>query len=203
VVPEHGRRAPRPGEIGNTAIVVAVGIAAASVATVAGLVRDMPTLADLFSIFAFPVMLLVYYVARRISQRSRRARETALLEEDKRDMAHLSYMIRMCRQLALGLVAAAGTPGMSALAVLHMAEMAGTMMSRYGHLVSSDGKRPMASVQDITMEMLGTGGACGVVSASALDANLSLLSGSMLDPGDPSLVERRRRAADSANSAPA
>lgn len=199
----HSQRAPRSGDIGSGAIIVAIVIAAGSVAVVARLVRDMPTLADLFSIFAFPVMLLVYYAARRISQRSRRTRELTLLEEDKRDIEHLSYMIRMCRQLSLSLMAAAGTPGLPALAVLHMAEMAGAMTSRYGHLVNSDGKRLIAGVQDITAEMLGSGGACGAVSADVLEANLSLLSDRVLDPDDPSLVERRRRAADSANPAPA
>lgn len=140
--PKHGGRSLRPGEISRTAIIVAVMVAATSVAVMTRLVHDMLTFAALFSIYALPVMLLIYYIARRFSQRSRSARESALLERDERDRAHMAYMIRTCRQLALGLVASSkAQPGPAAPAVSHIAEMAGSMMSRHGHLVNKDGKR--------------------------------------------------------------
>ena len=162
----------------------------------------MATLADLFSIFAFPVALLAYHVARRLSQRSRMARESVLLEEDRKDREHVTHMIRMCRQLVLGLSAGVqAQPTLSMVAVPQIAASAGAIAPRYGHLVSDEGRMAAAAVEGVTMEILGAGAMCGTAHAASMAASLDILAGSVLDLDAPSLVERRRRAADASDPA--
>lgn len=198
----HAPRAPRPGEISHTAIIVAVVTASISALSAARLVHDMATLADLFSIFAFPVALLVYDVARRFSQRSRRARESVLLEGDRRDREHAIHMIRTCRQLVLGLTTSVPTrPALSIAAVPQIAASVGTIASRYGHLVSREGQMAAIDVEDSTMEILGSGAVCDTAHVIFLSVSLDILANSVLDLDDPSLVERRRRATDASSLA--
>lgn len=176
--------------------------AAVSALAAARLVHDMATLADLFSIFAFPVALLIYRAARMFSQRSRRAKESILLEEDRKDREHAVYMIRMCRQLVLGLsTSVPAHASMSVTIAPQIAASVGTIASRYGHLINDEGQMAAIDVQDTTMEILGPGAVCDAAHVAFLTASLDILANSVLDLDDPSLVERRRRAADASSLA--
>lgn len=182
---------------------MAVVAATLSTTTTARLVYDMATLADLFSILAFLVALSIYYVARQISLRSRKAREAALLEEDRRDREHATYLIRLCRQLVQGLSAdTPSRPALSATTVPQIATMMGTISSHYGHLVSYEGRLATANIQDTVMEILGSGAFCSATNVSDLFSDLVILADSVLDLNDPLLAGRRERAADSVDPAP-
>ena len=94
----HSREA-RDGTIGATAIMIAIVLAILAVAVPAGLVRDMGTLGDLFSILALPIMLAVFYTAQRLYSRARRDRTLILLEEDKRGKKYVMDTIDLCKAL--------------------------------------------------------------------------------------------------------
>lgn len=203
VDPKRLQRAPRSGTIGHTAITVAIVVTATSISVVARLVHDMSTLADLFSILAFLVALSIYYVARQFSSRARRAREYALLEGDRRDREHVTYLIRLCRQLVRGISASTqAQPMLSMASIPQIATVAGTILSRYGHLVNGEGRLAAIDVQDAAMEILGSGAFCSATHVTTLTADLAILVDSVLDIDDPSLVERRRHAADASDLRP-
>jgi len=89
------------GDAAPLVIAVAIGVAFA-VAALRGDVRDLGTAGSLSSVLALPIMAAIFYAARLLQRRMRRARVASLRREDRRDRAHVLATINMCRSLALG-----------------------------------------------------------------------------------------------------
>ena len=200
--PGRPGRHTRSRTISHTAIMIAVMVAALSVTSMARLVHDMATLADLFSILAFLVALSIYYVARRFAERARAAHESELQETDKRDMGHAVATVHTCRSVAVGISRSPAISGSSVLVLTQgLATTIGTVQTQYDHLFSEEGRLAAASAHAAALLILESGEDCLGPNAPHMIRDLRILSDSVLDLDDESLVERRRRAADAESPA--
>lgn len=181
---------------------IATIAAALSVTSMARIVYDMATLADLFSVFALPIALSIYRVARRFAERSRAARMSALRETDRKDAEQAVATIRTCRAAALGIFRSAETPGSETLVMAqHLATTIGTTRTQHGHLFNKKGLRAAARAHNAAILILESDKHCPRTNASYIARDLKTLSNSAPPLDDGSLVGRRRRAADAESPA--
>lgn len=181
---------------------IALVASAILAATAFRLVHNIPTLADLLSIFAIPIALAIYHLAKLLTERSRAAHESALREKDERDIGHATALIRTCRSTIRGISRSSTTltPNMLILAQ-NLATTIATIKAQYGHLLTTRGKRAAEKASGMALQMLEAGDDCRNLNTSYIARELRTLSRNVLPLDDESLAGRRRRAAGSAGTA--
>lgn len=126
----------------------AVMAAALSIASMARIVYDMATLADFFSVFAFPIALFIYRLARTLAERSRTAHESSLREKDKRNIDHATAAIRTCHSVVLGISRSSAISSPNILILTQsLAITIGAIKTQHGHLLTETGLRAAECTQ--------------------------------------------------------
>lgn len=175
--------------------------AALSVASMARIVYDMATLAD-FSVFAFPIALFIYRLARILAERSRTAHESSLREKDKRNIDHATAAIRTCHSVVLGISRSSAISSPNILILTQsLAITIGAIKTQHSHLLTETGLRAAESARNSAELILESGDDCLAINASCIAQDLKTLSNNILPLDDESLAGRRRRAAGSASAA--
>jgi len=188
------------GDAAPLVIVVAIGVAFAA-AALRGDASDLGTAGSLSSILALPIMVAIFYAARRLQRRMRRARVASLRREDRRDRAHVLATINMCRSLALG--AKGSTPGspaaMSAMRdiALHIGD-AGTVHER---LFTGHGRRLADKVHNMALNSIGDR-SCAPADLAHIFHALKRLEPEVLGIDDDALARLREREAGAGDPGP-
>jgi len=202
VDPRRPQRFPRAGTLSHTGVLIAVMAAALSVASMARIVYNMATLADLFSVFAFPIALFIYRLARSFAERSRAAHESSLREKDKKDIDHATAAIRTCHSVVLGISRSSAISSPNILILTQsLAITIGAIKTQHGHLLTETGLRAAESARNSAELILESGDDCLSLNTSCIAQDLKTLSNNILPLDDESLVERRRQAADAESPA--
>lgn len=159
-----------------------------------GIVHNLETAGSVFSVLAVPIAVAIFYAARLLHRGIRRARLAALLDEDRRNRAHVAATINLCLHLATGAskLDVAATLGMST--IRHVATHLISIGSQYSHHLSIDGQKIVDSVCDASLGALGAG-MCAHVDFADIALRLSYLEDELLPLEDQQLEARRRRAA--------
>ena len=198
-----------------------IGLAAliASLASF-GLVSDLVAASILFTLLALPMTVLVFWAARYLHLRIRRARMAALREEDRRNRDYMIAILSLCRSLVLGAekmssVAEAGqqrkgdngkapSPGVAAAnmsTMRHIAHHIGAAKAQHGHLLSAAGQRAAERVKTAALNVV-SGTTCENADYADLLSNLDFAMGAVLNLDDAGLERRRMVAAGAEDPAP-
>ena len=190
-------REAREGTIGSPAIMAAAALAFIAVAAPARLVPDLGTLADVFSLIALPATLAVFYIARRLYYRARRAREISLRARDARDREHVESAIDLCRTLVAAAMRAKrlGRTTYDMAMLHHVATDVGMARTRHGHMFDEGGLVLAERIRESTLIAILEGTTCTQAALSYMDRDLVGLRGHLLDIDDPRLAELRRQEA--------
>lgn len=198
--PKH-RHADDRAVIAVVALVAVIGsILGTTIAF--GIVYDLGTAGSLFSVLAVPIAVAIFYAARLLHRGIRRARLAALLDEDRRDRAHVMSTINLCLHLATGASKFDGVAmalGMST--IRHIATHVSSIGSQHDHHLSVDGQKIVDDVCDASFGALGAG-LCAHVDFADIALLLSHLEDELLPLDDPQLEARRRQAAGIEDSPP-
>jgi len=180
-----------------------VGLAAfiAAMVTV-GPVRDPVAASVLFTLLALPMTVLVFWAARYLQLRIRRARMATLREEDRRNGDYTVAVIRLCRSLVLGeRRSSPGSATVSASTMRHIAHHIGAGMAQHGHLFSREGQLVAERVCNSALAVV-SGRSCPDANFACILYGIGRLEGEMLGLDDPSLERRRMVAAGAEDPAP-
>jgi len=189
----------RRGLDAQTAIMLAAIGAIIAAAVWAGTVRDFDTAGSLSSILGFAATVLIFWIARLLSGRIRRARIALLRRDDLRNRNHMIAMTNLCRSLVLG---ARGADRGSPAALAAMRDTAlyiGEFGTTYEHLLTEQGKRLAENVRVAALSAI-AGKSCASVDVSVLDS-LERLEKEILGVDSDELVRRREREADAGDPA--
>lgn len=180
-----------------------VGLAAfiAAMVTV-GPVRDPMAASVLFTLLALPMTVLVFWAARHLQLRIRRARMATLREEDRRSRDYTVAVIKLCRSLVLGEKRSSpGSSPVSATTMRHIAYHVGVAKAQHGHLFSRDGQLIAEKACNSALAVV-SGKSCPDANFASILNGLGRLEGEMLNLDDPSLERRRMVAAGAEDLAP-
>jgi len=161
----------------------------------AGLVRDFGTAGSLSSILGLPVTVLVYWIARQISKRMRRARMALLRRDDMRNRNHVIFVIRLCKSLALDAEeSGAGSPA-AVSAMRDIARHIGESRAMHEYLFTDKG-RWLAERAHTAALTTTAPKSCALTDFPVIIDALRCLDTEILGIDDDSLVRRRELEAD-------
>ncbi len=181
------------------AMLAAIGAIVAAAAWT-GTVRDLDTAGSLSSVLGFAATVVIFWIARLLSGRIRRARISLLRRDDLRNRNHMIAMANLCKSLMLG--ARGADPG-SPAALAAMRDTAlyiGEFGTTYGHLLTGNGKRLAERVRAAALTAV-AGKSCATVDVSHMLGSLGRLEGEILDVDSGELVRRREQEADAGDPA--
>ena len=164
-------------------------------------VHDMVTLSYFLGIVALPIMLAIHFVTQHLYARSHYVRESVMREEDERSRNQVVATLNLCRSLIFGMEAPARplSDERRMAIIQHVAEHAGVISARHGHILSVSGRRLATVARDSALFMLKINNIVPArmgVMTNAIDA----LVHEVLELDDPHLVARRRFAAETDGS---
>jgi len=185
-------------------IILASMVVAIVVITVAavlvGLVRDFGTVGSLSSILGFLAASLVFWAARLLSRRVRRAREGMLRRDDMRNRDHVIFTIRLCKPLALAAEeSGAGSPA-TVSAMRDIARYIGEARAMHGYLLTDRGRLLAEKAHTAALNATSPR-SCASVDFPVIVEALQRLDEEVLDIDDDSLVRRREQEADAGDPA--
>jgi len=180
-----------------------VGLAAFIAVMMAfGPVRGPVAASILFTLLALPMTVLVFWAARYLQLRIRRARMATLREEDRRNSDYAVAVIRLCRAPVLGERGSSpGSATVSASTMRHIAHHMGAGRAQHGHLFSREGQRVAERVCNSALAVV-SGRLCPGANFASILYGIGRLEGEVLDLDGPSLERRRMAAAGAEDPAP-
>lgn len=177
------------------AIMLATIGAIIAAAVWSGKVRDLDAAGSLSSVLGFAATVVIFWAARLLSGRIRRARMAILRRDDLRNRNHMFTMTNLCRSLVLGASGAAPESPVALAAMRDTALYIGEFGTTYAHLLTEDGKRLAEKVRVTALAAI-AGRSCSTVGVSHMLVSLKLLEGEILDADSGELVRRREQEAD-------
>jgi len=193
------RRRHRGIDAQFAAMLAAIGAIIAA-AVWSGAVRDLDAAGSLSSVLGFAATVVIFWAARLLSGRIRRARMAILRRDDLRNRNHMIAMTNLCRSLVLG---ARGADPESPAALAAMRDTAlyiGEFGTTYEYLLTGNGKRLAENVRVTALTAI-AGKSCSTVGVSHMLDSLELLEGEILDVDSGELVRRREQEADAGDPA--
>jgi len=175
---------------------MAVAIVVITFVTVlVGLVHDFGTAGALFSILGFLAAALVFWAARLLSKRMRRARMALLRRDDMSNRRHVIFTISLCKSLALA--AEESGPGSPATmsAMRDIALHIGEARAMHGYLLTRKGRRLAEKVHTAALSATSPK-ACASVNLPMIVNTLQRLDSEVRGIDDYYLVRRREQEAD-------
>jgi len=190
----------RRGDAAPTLIVAAIVVAIAA-AALRGDVRDLGTAGSLSSVLALPIMVAIFYAARLLQRRMRRARTDAMRREDQRDRSHVVTTINLCRSLAIG--AKRSEPGSPAAmsAMRDVAHYVGEASTTHGRLLTGQGLQIAERVHAAALNAI-EAQSCAPADFSNIFHDLRRLDAEILDIDSDALVRLREQAAGAGDPGP-
>jgi len=182
-----------------TVIMVAILSLIFVATTLTAFVYGLATAGSLFSVFALPATVIVFWAARQLRLKMRRARASVLREEDRQNIAHMASTINLCKSLA------AGTSGSKShleyvLAMHHIARYIGTSVSLHGYLLSDRGKKMADRVHVSALAAIADNSCSDADLADVLNG-LGHLDKEILDLDGDILENRRAQRSDAGDHA--
>ncbi|MDD9813327.1 MAG: hypothetical protein OXU86_00785 [Thaumarchaeota archaeon] len=187
-------------DVAPLAIVTVVGVTA-TIAALHGVAHDLGTAGSLSSVLALPIMVAIFYAARLLHHRLRRARMATPRREDRRNRAHVITTINTCKSPALGAERPGSEQAMAMSAMRDIAFHIGAARAMHGHLLAKKGNRLAERAYAAARRAI-AGQPCVSADLSHVIHALGHLEGEILDIDSDALVRRRAQEAGAEEPGP-
>lgn len=174
-------------------VATVIGVIVA-IAALHGFVHNLGTAGSLSSTLALPVMVAIFYAARRLRDRVLRARKVELRKEDQRNRDHMVTTINICRSLALGAEGSDSRSTATMSAMRYIAHHVGNARTTHEHLLTPEGKQLAEKVIVMALSAI-SGHSCAPADLTSVLHSLRQLNDKILDVDSRDLLKRREQAA--------
>jgi len=179
-------------------IATAIGVTV-TIAVLHGIVHDLGTAGSLSSMIALPVMVAIFYAARRLHSRMRRAKMDTLRREDRRNRDHMITTVNTCRSLALGAKKSDSGSTAAMSAMQNIADRIGMVRTTYKYLLTTDGKQIAEKAYNLSLSAI-VAQSCAPADLASILHCLEQLNDEILDIDSPDLLKLREQAVGAEDS---